>query len=232
MPRVPDTQTQETPVTLAIFDLDNTLIAGDSDYEWGRFLTDIGVVDAETYQATNRVFYEQYKAGTLDIHEFCRFAFRPLAEHDVETLHGWRNRFLTERIEPLILPAAEALLARHRQAGDTLLIITATNLFITEPIAERLGVHDLLATEPAFRDGRYTGELQGVPCFQGGKVTRLEAWLRGHGENLGGSWFYSDSHNDIPLLERVDNPVAVDPDEALADHAAARDWPIISLREK
>jgi hypothetical protein len=139
MPRVPDTQTQETPVTLAIFDLDNTLIAGDSDYEWGRFLTDIGVVDAETYQASNRVFYEQYKAGTLDIREFCRFAFRPLAEHDLETLLGWRNHFLAEHIEPLILPAAEALLARHRQAGDTLLIITATNLFITEPIAEAPG---------------------------------------------------------------------------------------------
>ena len=218
-------------MTLAIFDLDNTLIAGDSDYEWGRFLTDLGVVDATTYQTTNRAFYEQYKAGTLDIHEFCRFAFKPLAEHNVETLRQWRDRFLAERIEPLILPAAEDLLERHRQAGDTLLIITATNLFITEPIARRLNVHDLLATEPEFRDGRYTGELHGVPCFQGGKVTRLEAWLEQQGADMAGSWFYSDSQNDIPLLERVDNPVAVDPDEALADHAAARDWPIISLRK-
>lgn len=218
-------------MTLAIFDLDNTLIAGDSDYEWGRFLTDIGVVDEKSYQSTNRAFYEQYKAGTMDIREFCRFAFRPLAEHDPQTLSRWRDRFLAERIEPLILPAAEALLERHRRAGDTLLIITATNLFITAPIAERLGVHDLLATEPEFRDGRYTGELHGVPCFQGGKVTRLETWMAHNGETLEGSWFYSDSHNDLPLLERVDNPVAVDPDETLADHAAARDWPIISLRE-
>jgi HAD superfamily hydrolase (TIGR01490 family) len=219
-------------VTLAIFDLDNTLIAGDSDYEWGRFLTDIGVVDEQSYQATNRAFYEQYKSGTLDIREFCRFAFRPLAEHDVGTLRRWRDRFLAERIEPLILPAAETLLQRHREAGDTLLIITATNLFITEPIAKRLGVDALLATEPEFLDGRYTGELYGVPCFQEGKVTRLKAWVEEHGQNLEGSWFYSDSHNDIPLLERVDNPVAVDPDEMLADHAAARDWPIISLREE
>ncbi|OOG28776.1 phosphoserine phosphatase [Thioalkalivibrio denitrificans] len=218
-------------MTLAIFDLDNTLIAGDSDYEWGRFLTDIGVVDEASYQATNRAFYEQYKAGTLDIHEFCRFAFKPLAEHDLKTLLEWRDRFLSERIEPLILPAAEELIRGHREAGHTLLIITATNLFITEPIAARLGVDDLLATEPEFRDGRYTGELRGVPCFQDGKVRRLEAWLENNAETMKGSWFYSDSQNDIPLLERVDNPVAVDPDEVLGDHAAARDWPIISLRE-
>jgi HAD superfamily hydrolase (TIGR01490 family) len=218
-------------VTLAIFDLDNTLLAGDSDYEWGRFLTDLGVVDGRTYQATNHVFYEQYKTGTLDIHEFCRFAFRPLAEHDLKVLRGWRDRFVAERIAPLILPAGEALLERHRKAGDTLMIITATNSFITEPIAERLGVPHLLATEPEFRDGRFTGELHGVPCFQGGKVIRLENWLKEHGESLEGSWFYSDSHNDIPLLERVDHPVAVDADDTLADHAEARGWPVISLRQ-
>ncbi|MFW5454169.1 HAD family hydrolase [Thioalkalivibrio sulfidiphilus] len=217
-------------MTLAIFDLDNTLLSGDSDYEWGRFLVELGVVDAETYEAANRAFYEQYKAGTLDIREFCRFAFRPLASHDLATLEGWRSRFLAERVEPLVLPAAEALLARHRDDGDTLMIITATNRFITAPIAERLGVPHLLATEPELRDGRYTGELAGVPCFQEGKVRRLETWLKEHGETLAGSWFYSDSHNDIPLLERVDHPVVVDGDVKLTDHAQEKGWPMISLR--
>ncbi|HSP01328.1 MAG TPA: HAD family hydrolase [Thioalkalivibrio sp.] len=217
-------------MTLAIFDLDNTLLAGDSDYEWGQFLVERGAVDAQTYEAFNRAFYEQYKAGTLDIREFCRFAFRPLASHDLGTLEAWRAQFLQARIEPLILPAAEALLEKHRQAGDTLMIITATNRFITGPIAERLAVPHLLATEPQFRDGRYTGELQGVHCFQDGKVTRLDAWLKDHDETLQDSWFYSDSHNDIPLLERVTHPVAVDADVKLTDHAQQKGWPMISLR--
>lgn len=217
-------------MTLAIFDLDNTLLAGDSDYEWGRFLCDHGIVDRQAYERANRIFYEQYKAGTLDIHEFARFAFQPLTAHPMERLEAWRERFLHERIRPLILPKARELLAEHRRRGHTLMIITATNRFITEPIAAELGVDHLLATEPEQRGGRFTGRIAGIPCFQEGKVQRLEAWLAEHGESLEGSWFYSDSHNDLPLLERVDHPVAVDADVPLTEHAMTKGWPMISLR--
>lgn len=217
-------------MSLAIFDLDNTLLAGDSDYEWGRFLVRRGIVDGETYEQANRAFYEQYKAGTLDIHEFARFAFRPLAENRLEDLLAWREDFMREHIAPIILPKARELLARHRERGETLMIITATNRFVTEPIAAELGVDHLLATEPEFRDGRYTGEIAGIPCFQAGKVRRLEAWLAEHGETLAGSHFYSDSHNDLPLLERVDHPVAVDADVTLTEIAGERGWHQMSLR--
>lgn len=217
-------------MTLAIFDLDNTLIAGDSDYEWGQFLCDHGIVERQAYERANQAFYEQYKAGTLDIYEFARFAFQPLAAHPMERLEAWREAFMRERIRPLILPRARELLAEHRRRGHTLMIITATNRFITEPIAADLGVDHLLATEPELRDGRYTGQIEGIPCFREGKVQRLEAWLVEHGENLEGSWFYSDSHNDLPLLERVEHPVAVDADVPLTEHAMARGWSMISLR--
>ncbi|ANB02382.1 HAD family phosphatase [Ectothiorhodospira sp. BSL-9] len=219
-------------MSLALFDLDNTLLAGDSDHEWGQFLVDLGIVDRSEYEELNHRFYEQYKAGTLDILEFCRFSFAPLAAHPLDQLQGWREQFIHERIKPMIAPGAEHLLTEHREAGDELVIITATNRFVTEPIARLLGVEHLLATEPHFEDGRYTGELKGVPCFQGGKVTRLEQWLNSQpGRALDGSWFYSDSHNDLPLLERVAYPVAVDPDEILADTARARGWKQISLRD-
>lgn len=217
-------------MSLAIFDLDHTLLAGDSDYLWGRFLAQEGVVDGEAYDRENHRFYEEYKAGTLDIHEFLAFSLRPLAEHPLEVLEQLRTRFIDGRILPLITPAARALLDRHRAAGDELLIITATNRFITEPIAEALGVDALLATDPEMKGGRYTGRVSGVPSFREGKVTRLHAWLERTGHNLVGSWFYSDSHNDLPLLELVEYPVAVDPDDALASHAEVRDWPVISLR--
>ncbi|SFM23146.1 HAD-superfamily subfamily IB hydrolase, TIGR01490 [Ectothiorhodospira mobilis] len=218
-------------MSLALFDLDNTLLAGDSDYEWGRFLVELGVVDPETYRQKNREFFDQYRAGTLDIHAFCRFSFAPLAAHPLESLQDWRARFIDERIRPLLAPGARNLLQHHRARGDTLVIITATNRFVTEPIARLLEVEHLLATEPEFRDGSYTGELAGIPCFQHGKVQRLEHWLQAHPElDLEDSWFYSDSHNDLPLLERVPHPVAVDPDEDLAATARARDWPRISLR--
>lgn len=217
-------------MSLAIFDLDNTLLAGDSDYEWGQFLVRRGIVDGETYEQANRSFYEQYKAGTLDIHEFARFAFRPLAENRLEDLLAWREDFMREQIAPIILPKARELLARHRERGETLMIITATNRFVTEPIAAELGVDHLLATDPEFRDGRYTGEIAGIPCFQTGKVRRLEAWLAEHGETLTGSHFYSDSHNDLPLLERVDHPVAVDADVTLTGIAGERGWHQMSLR--
>jgi HAD superfamily hydrolase (TIGR01490 family) len=215
---------------LALFDLDNTLLDGDSDYLWGCFLVEHGIVDGESYQAENRRFYDQYLDGSLDIHEFLRFQLRPLASHSRMQLEQWRERFLADKIDPILLPKARELLDRHRQQGDELVIITAPNRFITGPIAERYSVPHLLATEPEIRDGEYTGSITGIPCFRDGKVTRLNAWLADHGADLQGSWFYSDSHNDLPLLERVDNPVAVDPDEKLRELAQQRGWPVISLR--
>lgn len=218
-------------MTLAIFDLDNTLLGGDSDYLWGRFLVERGLVDGEAYERENQRFYDEYRAGTLDIHEFLTFALRPLAEHPLAELLVWRERFLEEKIQPILLPKAVELLERHRIDGDLLLIVTATNRFITAPIAERLGVSQLLATEPEFADGRYTGRPAGIPCFQHGKVERLDQWLEETGHDLADSWFYSDSHNDLPLFGRVTHPVAVDPDITLAQHARERGWPIISLRD-
>jgi len=215
---------------LAIFDLDNTLLAGDSDYLWGQFLVEQGIVDKNHYERENERFYEEYRAGTLDIHEFLNFTLEPLARHDMETLQAWRARFMREKIHPIMLPKARQLLDWHRSQGNELLIITATNRFVTQPIAEALGVSHLLATEPEMKDGRYTGRVAGTPCFREGKVQRLETWLRTHGASLQESWFYSDSHNDLPLLEVVTHPVAVDPDETLAQHAEMKGWPIISLR--
>lgn len=215
---------------LAIFDLDNTLLNGDSDYLWGRFLVERDIVDGEVYDRENDRFYREYEAGTLDIFEFLAFALRPLAQNTLDDLHQWREEFLREKIDPIILPAARHLIERHRQAGDTLMIITATNAFVTAPIAQRLGIPHLLATEPEMADGRYTGRVAGTPCFQQGKVERLRQWLTANTTNLGGSCFYSDSRNDIPLLEQVERPCAVDPDEALAAHARERGWPILSLR--
>lgn len=219
-------------MSLALFDLDNTLLGGDSDYLWGRFLVEQGIVDGVNYERENLRFYKEYVAGTLDIYEFLRFQLRPLAQHDTDTLHRWREQYLARMIDPIILPAARALLTEHRRKGDTLVIITATNRFITGPIAERLGVVHLLATEPEVENGRYTGRVTGTPCFREGKVVRLRQWLERQGETLEGSWFYSDSHNDLPLLEMVSNPVAVDPDKTLALHAEKTGWRIISLRSK
>ncbi|MCP5195891.1 MAG: HAD family hydrolase [Gammaproteobacteria bacterium] len=217
-------------MSLAIFDLDNTLLGGDSDYLWGQFLIEQGLVDGAYYERENQRFYTEYRAGTLDIHAFLAFMLQPLAEHPLTELLVWRNQFMTEKIQPILLPKADELLDRHRAVGDTLLIITATNRFITAPIAERLGVPHLLASEPEFVDGRYTGRSTGIPCFQYGKVERLDAWLAETGNDLAKSWFYSDSHNDLPLLSRVTYPVAVDPDVTLAHHAQQHGWPIISLR--
>jgi HAD superfamily hydrolase (TIGR01490 family) len=216
---------------LALFDLDNTLLAGDSDYLWGQYLVDRGVVDRDHHQRENERFYRAYHAGQLDIAAFLRFALRPLAVHSPASLYSWREDFLREKIDPVILAPARALVERHRAAGDVLLLVTATNAFVTAPIAERFGIPHLIATEPEQVDGRYTGEVAGIPAFREGKVQRLEAWLGQTGQDLVGSTFYSDSHNDIPLLERVDHPVAVDPDPQLSAYAAQRDWPVISLRQ-
>lgn len=218
-------------MALALFDLDNTLLGGDSDYLWGRFLVEQGIVDGESYERENRAYYEQYKAGTLNIQEFLAFSLRPLAEHPPERLHAWREQFIVRLIDPIILPDARTLVERHRNAGDTPVIITATNRFVTAPIAARFGIEHLIATEVEMDGARYTGRTTGIPCFQQGKVQRLRQWLDAQRADLDGSWFYSDSHNDLPLLEQVANPVAVDPDDTLAHHARTHGWPILSLRQ-
>jgi len=218
-------------MTLALFDLDNTLLAGDSDHAWGEFLVARGHVDAEAYRVANDGFYADYKAGTLDIRAFCEFVFAVLARNDRATLDAWRDEFMAERVEAMLLPAAVELLERHRAQGHTLVIITATNRFVTELIARRYGVEHLIATEPEQdAGGRFTGRLAGTPCFQDGKITRLREWLTTRGDTLDGSWFYSDSRNDLPLLEVVAHPVAVDPDPVLEQTARDRGWPVISLR--
>jgi len=222
--------TEGTTVTLAIFDLDNTLLGGDSDYLWGKYLVAQDLVDGAHYERENQRFYDDYRAGTLDIYEFLNFALRPLAAIPLPRLLALRERFMQEQIAPIILPAARTLLDHHREQGDMLLIITATNRFVTEPIAAALGVEHLLATDPEMIDGRYTGRVAGTPTFREGKVQRLDQWLGQQGQNLADAWFYSDSHNDLPLLERVPHPVAVDPDDTLRVHAEAKGWPVISLR--
>lgn len=215
---------------LAIFDLDNTLLDGDSDNAWGQFLVDENVVDREFYERENLRFYDEYKAGTLDIHEFLNFALKPLADNDIDTLHQLRQRYLETIAEPMITPSARKLVEHHRKLGHTLLIITATNRFVTEPIAERLGIDNLIATEPEQVHGRYTGRVAGTPSFREGKIERMHQWLKAHGYNLASSWFYSDSHNDLPLLEEVNHPVVVNGDETLSQHADYKGWPHISLR--
>jgi HAD superfamily hydrolase (TIGR01490 family) len=217
-------------MSLAIFDLDNTLLGGDSDYLWGQFLVEQGLVDGEEYARQNQQFYDDYEAGTLDIYAYQSFMLRPLTGRPLDELHAWRERFMSEKIAPILLPAAHELIKQRHASGDILVIITATNRFITAPIAERLGVAHLLATEPEMVEGRYTGGITGIPCFQQGKVARLEAWLAETGQDLTDSRFYSDSHNDLPLLNRVTWPVAVDPDPTLERLARERGWPIISLR--
>lgn len=217
-------------MSLAIFDLDNTLIAGDSDYLWGQYLGEIGAVEPAHYAREHDRYYREYLDGTLDIYEFLRFQFEPLARHSLNDLQAWREQFIEDKIRPIVLAKAHDLLDRHRRSGDTLLIITATNRFITEPIAQILRVEYLIATEPEFRAGRYTGRVSGLPSYAAGKVQRLQDWLEEHPMGMDDSWFYSDSHNDLPLLRLVSHPVAVDPDEVLREEATRRDWPVISLR--
>jgi HAD superfamily hydrolase (TIGR01490 family) len=217
-------------VALAIFDLDNTLIAGDSDHSWGVFLVEKQLVDAETYRLANDGFYADYKNGTLDIRAYLQFSLAPLTRHSMADLQALHAEFMRDHIEPLMLPKAEALLKQHREQGDHLLIITATNGFVTRPIATRLGVADILATDPEVVDGCYTGNFVGEPCFQAGKITHLHNWLKHNHHSLDGAYFYSDSINDLPLLEQVDHPLVVDADERLAAIARERNWKAISLR--
>lgn len=216
-----------------LFDLDNTLLAGDSDFEWAQFLIEQGVLDREVYEARNLAFYEQYKAGTLDIHEFLNFQLKPLSRHPRSQLDAWHARFMQEKILPIITPKARELVARHAHDADLMAIITATNSFVTAPIARELGIANLIATEPEQSNGEFTGNVEGVPSFREGKITRLNEWLERSGvawQAIQESWFYSDSLNDLPLLERVTKPVAVDPDATLRAHAEKHGWPVISLR--
>lgn len=215
---------------LVLFDLDNTLLAGDSDFEWAQFLIEEGVLDREVYEARNQAFYDQYKAGTLDIHEFLDFQLKPLSRHPRAVLDRWHAEFMARKIRPIIRESARQLVECHRD--DLRVVITATNSFVTRPIAREFGMDNLIATEPEARNGEFTGGVVGQPCFREGKVRRLEDWLAERRQTLGSfheSWFYSDSLNDLPLLARVTHPVAVDPDETLRAHAAAHGWPLISL---
>ena len=220
-------------MNLALFDLDNTLLIGDSDFEWAQFLIEEGVLDRELFEAKNQAFYEQYKAGTLDIHEFLDFQLKPLSRHSRKVLDGWHKEFMRRKVRPMMGQAARDLVARHRTAGDICVIITATNSFVTAPIAREFGVEHLIATEPEQKDGEFTGGVAGVPSFREGKITRLEGWMTQRGwswSSFAGSCFYSDSLNDLPLLRKVKKPVAVDPDATLRAHAEQQGWRIISLR--
>lgn len=217
-------------MSLAIFDLDNTLIGGDSDVLWGEFLVERGFVDGDYYQAQNEEYYRQYQDSTLNIEEYLAFALQPLAQFQEEQLCALHQDFMTDKIAPIFLPKAQALVDKHRQSGATLLIITATNDFITTPIAQALNIDNLLASQAEKLNGLYTGRATGIPCFQQGKVTRLQQWLADCGETLEDSYFYSDSINDLPLLNLVDHPVAVDPDSRLQQYAVKQGFPVISLR--
>lgn len=218
---------------LVLFDLDNTLLAGDSDFEWAQFLIDKGVLDREVYEARNETFYAQYRNGTLDIMEFLDFQLKPLSRHPRAQLDAWHEQFMQQRILPIITAPARALVKKHLDAGDLCAIVTATNSFVTRPIAREFGVEHLVATEPEQVAGEFTGRVCGTPNFREGKITRVEQWLAPRGRSLASypeSWFYSDSLNDLPLLSRVTHPVAVDPDDTLAHHARNKGWRVISLR--
>ncbi|MCZ6733487.1 MAG: HAD-IB family hydrolase [Gammaproteobacteria bacterium] len=214
-------------MSLAIFDLDNTLLAGDSDYAWGQFLVAHNLVDRPYYERENERFGRAYQDGALDIHGYLAFALKPLAQHDLSTLEQWRRDFMHSKILPMIQPKAQNLIDKHRQAGDTLVIITSTMDFIAQPIAQEFGIEHLIASQAEILNGRFTGNVVGTPCYRHGKVERLQTWVDEHGESMTGSWFYSDSHTDLPLLNAVDNPVAVNPDETLRAEAQVRGWPII-----
>lgn len=220
-------------MNLALFDLDNTLLSGDSDFEWSQFLIEQGVLDRELFEAKNLAFYEQYKAGTLDIHEFLDFQLKPLSRHARKMLDAWHENFMRSKVLPMITDKARALVRRHQEAGDTCVVITATNSFVTAPIVREFGIEHLIATEPEQKNGEFTGAVAGVPSFREGKITRMEQWLAERGrdwDSFRQSCFYSDSLNDLPLLCKVKRPVAVDPDATLRAHAERHGWEILSLR--
>ena len=217
-------------MTLVLFDLDNTLIGGDSDYLWGEFLVSRGLVDTDQFRQRNEDFYRDYEKGNLDVAAYLHFALSPLATLDPELLTSTHADFMRLSIEPIWLPQAEALVEKHRNAGDELAVITSTNRFVVEPIVEKLKIENLICSEPEIINGRYSGEFVGTPCFAEGKITKINQWLKGDSRRLETAWFYSDSHNDLPLMKEVGNPVAVDPDAKLRAAAENLGWEIISLR--
>ena len=221
---------------LALFDLDHTLLPCDSDYEWGQFLARIGVVDSKYYAQQNERFYQDYKDGKLNIQEFLRFALKPLSEHSRAQLKEWHDAFMQEVITGQIRQQALDLVKRHQDAGDLCCVVTATNSFVTRPIVESFGIEHLVATEPATAGdsplAAFTGEVKGIPSFREGKIQRVHDWLATQDlalDQLPQSYFYSDSMNDLPLLEKVSNPVATNPDVRLRDEALKRHWPILEL---
>ena len=215
---------------LAIFDIDNTLIAGDSDLLWGEFLCERNYVDSNVYKAEHEKYYKDYLSGKLDINNFLKFQLKVLGENDLNLLKKWRKDFFEEKIRPVILPKAYQLIDKHRNQNHDLLIITATNRFIVEPIASEFKIENIIACEPEIYNEQFTGKFTGTPSYAEGKVERFNDWLKTIGRRLEESWFYSDSHNDIPLMKEVNHPVAVDPDDSLKNEAIKMDWPIISLR--
>ena len=220
-------------MNLALFDLDNTILAGDSDYNWSRFLIQEGYLDGAIHAEKNEKFYADYKAGTLDIYAFVEFQFKPLARNPRNILNQLLKKYVEEVIKPMITEKAYALVRKHREEGDLLIVITATNSFITKPIAALFGIENLIGTDPEEKEGEFTGKVSGLPSFKEGKVTRLEAWLKNKNLSLADfkkSYFYSDSHNDLPLMQKVTHPVAVDSDDILTEYANAKGWPKISLR--
>lgn len=220
-------------MNLALFDLDNTILAGDSDYNWSRFLIQEGYLDGAIHAEKNEKFYADYKAGTLDIYAFVEFQFKPLARNPRAVLNQLLKKYVEEVIKPMITEKARVLVKRHQEEGDLIIVITATNSFITKPIAELFGIENLIGTDPEEKEGEFTGKVSGVPSFKEGKVTRLEAWLKGKNLSLASfekSYFYSDSHNDLPLMQKVTHPVAVDSDDVLSEYAQSKGWPQISLR--
>lgn len=217
-------------VQLTFFDLDQTLLSSDSDYEWNRFLVDQGAVDRARYADANERFAGDYAAGVLDIHAYQRFALQPLIDIPFEEIDALRQRFIAERIAPVVAAQARAVIAHHHERGDRVAIITATNRFVTEPIAAHLGIDHLIATEPEIVDGAYTGAIAGTPSFRNGKIERAQAFVAEQGESFEHVTFYSDSHNDLPLLRWADTAIAVDPDDKLAAAAREAGWPIVTFR--
>ena len=220
-------------MNLALFDLDNTLLAGDSDYNWSLFLIREGLLDAKTHHDRNEQFYADYKNGSLDIVEFLKFQLIPLSQHKKSFLDELHLKYMQEVIRPMMTHKAQALVDSHKAAGDLCVVITATNSFVTKPIATTYGIEHLIGSDPEMLDGQYTGGVTGVPSFQAGKVTRINQWLAERGKKLNDfevSYFYSDSHNDLPLMQLVTNPVAVDADEILTVYAQEHAWPQMSLR--
>jgi len=218
-------------MSLAIFDLDNTLIGGDSDYLWGEFLCDEGIIsDRQSFEKKNDYFYQQYELGSLDIYAWAEFSFEILSHYSINELEAFHHKFMAQKIEPIFLEKAQDCINSHKKNGDTVLVITASNTFVTAPIVKRYGINHLIATEPEIVSGRYTGKVSGIPCFKSGKIENLMPWLERNSESLKDSTFYSDSHNDLPLLELVDNPVAVNADKILAKIAQTNGWDILNWR--